>query len=482
MRDVLRASRGVMLCALAIALLATLAFSYLHAFSRPLGVVEGELVFEASRLRDGLALYVDPLVGARDYGPVPSRFYVLYPPFFPWILSLVPAAVAGAFGRALVSTVWLGLIAWLVSRARPANREVAILAGLFLAGVCMLARGLTTLRPDAIAVTFAAVALERSVRRNEVDWICGALFALAAWIKPNVISIGAGVFAYAVIAQRLRVWRVIAGGLLASIACAAWVEHMSHGAWIAHLVRSTGQALSFSRWEEQFFSRIMFLGLPHAFAGWCAWRARRTPGVAIALAALGSSLAWTTFSMAKSGSATNYWGEPSIAMLVVLAHTPLPEPSRIGHLVLSLAGAVLAVASAVASVSLSREVLARDDAGVAAIARARELCKPSPTSVIIAGDPGLEMMIEGRVVDTPFQTSFLVRHGKFPLSLWKEDVERPEVSCLVLSNDVLEHAPPADPEVIVETLCYGVELHETMNRLFHLTTPAADGMWIYRRR
>ncbi|MEO6574492.1 MAG: hypothetical protein ABIP89_11680, partial [Polyangiaceae bacterium] len=186
MRDVLRASRVVMLCALGVALLATLAFSYLHAFTRPFGVVEGELVFEASRLRDGLALYVDPLVGARDYGPVPSRFYVLYPPFFPWILAQVPAAVAGAFGRALVSTVWLGLLAWLASRARPANRHLAIAAALYLAGICMLARGMTTLRPDAIAATFAAIALERSVRRNEVDAICGALFALAAWIKPNV--------------------------------------------------------------------------------------------------------------------------------------------------------------------------------------------------------------------------------------------------------------------------------------------------------
>ncbi|MEO6420085.1 MAG: hypothetical protein ABIP39_11785, partial [Polyangiaceae bacterium] len=266
------------------------------------------------------------------------------------------------------------------------------------------------------------------------------------------------------------------------IVCAAWVNHMSGGAWIAHLVRSTGQALSFARWKEQFFSRIMFLGLPHAFAGWWAWKARRTPGVPIALAALVSSLAWTCFSMGKSGSATNYWGEPSIAMLVVLGFTPLPEPSRIGRLVLALAGVTLAVASAVASVGLAREVLARDDAGVAGIARVRALCMASPASVIVAGDPGVELMLNGRVVETPFQTSFLVRHGKFPLSLWKEDLAHPEVSCVVLFNDVLEHPPPTDPEVVVETLCYGVELHEAMNRDFYLASPGVDGLWVYRRR
>ena len=476
-----RISRWVMFASLGIALLASLAFSYLHVFSRPLGVVEGLLVFEASRLREGLTLYVDPLVGARDYGPVPARYYVLYPPFFSWILAQVPAAVAGAVGRALVSTVWLGLLAWLVSRARPANRRVAFTAGLYLGGVCLLARGMTTLRPDAIALMFAGIALERSVRRNEVDGICGALFALAAWFKPNVLSIGAGVVAYALLVQRVNAWRVIAGGLLASIGCAAWVEHMSHGAWLDHLVRSTAQALSLSRWLEQFFSRLLFLGLPHAFVGWCAWRARRTPGIAIAFVALVTSLAWTSFSMAKSGSAVNYWGEPSVAMLVVLAHAPLPDPSRIARVALSLAGAVFAIVSAVASVLLAKETLARDDAGVRAIARARSLCKTSTTDVVIAGDPGVEMMLNGRVVATPFQTSYLVRHGKFPLALWKEDIERPEVSCLVLPNDILEHRPPTDPEEMVETTCYGIELHDSLNRLFYLAS-RDDGMWIYRRR
>ncbi len=478
---VLRASRVVMLVALGIACVASLAFSYAHIFSRPLGVVEGLLVFEASRLRDGLALYVDPLVGARDYGPVPARYYVLYPPFFSWILALAPAPVAGTLGRALVSTVWLGLIAWLASRARPANRTVAFTAGFYLAGICMLARGMATLRPDAIAVVFAGIALERSVRRNEVDAICGALFALGAWFKPNVLSIGAGVVAYAVIVQRFQAWRVIASGLVASVVCAAWVEHMSHGTWISHLVRSTAQALSLSRWLEQFFSRIAFLGLPHACAGWCAWRARRTPGIAIAFVALVSSLVWTSFSMAKSGSAVNYWGEPSVAMLVVLAYAPLPDPSRIARVVLSVAGAAFAIASAAASVILAKETLARDDASVRAIARVRGLCKTSTTDVVVAGDPGVEMALNGRVVATPFQTTYLVRHGKFPLALWKADVERPEVTCLVLPNDILEHPPPTDPEEMVETTCYGIELHETLNRLFYLQS-RDDGMWIYRRR
>src|SRR6476646_8987895 len=98
-------------------------------------------------------------------------------------------------------------------------------------------------------------------------------------------------------------------------------------------------------------------------------------------------------------------------MLVILAYAPLPEPSVIVRLVLSLAGAVFGIASAAASVNLAKATLDRDDAVVRAIARARSLCKTSPTDVVIAGDPGLEMMLNGRVVATPFQTSFLVRHG-----------------------------------------------------------------------
>jgi hypothetical protein len=91
------------------------------------------------------------------------------------------------------------------------------------------------------------------------------------------------------------------------------------------------------------------------------------------------------------------------------------------------------------------------------------------------------MMLNGRVVATPFQTSYLVRHGKFPLALWKADLERREVSCLVLPNDILEHPAPMDREEMVETTCYGIELHDTLNRLFYLAS-RDDGMWIYRRR
>src|SRR5262245_2120332 len=60
---------------------------------------EAETLFEASRMRDRLALYVDPIVGAADYLGPPSRYYVTYPPLWSWIVSWVPKGGAVLFAR-----------------------------------------------------------------------------------------------------------------------------------------------------------------------------------------------------------------------------------------------------------------------------------------------------------------------------------------------------------------------------------------------
>src|SRR5579884_3638140 len=58
---------------------------------------ETEVLFEASRIRAGLPLYVDPVVGAFDYGAVPARYFVVYPPLWSWGVSHVPAGRAALF-------------------------------------------------------------------------------------------------------------------------------------------------------------------------------------------------------------------------------------------------------------------------------------------------------------------------------------------------------------------------------------------------
>ena len=54
----------------AAAALASLAYSVMTLGVRPLDGVEGEVLFEGQRLREGLPIYTDPIAGVTDYGPV----------------------------------------------------------------------------------------------------------------------------------------------------------------------------------------------------------------------------------------------------------------------------------------------------------------------------------------------------------------------------------------------------------------------------
>ena len=95
-----RIAWGVAAAAVAVAVVAVLAFAVVTIASRPLEYVEGEVLFDASRLRDHLRLYIDPLRGAFDYGPLPSRYYVAYTPLWAWLLSHVPAGAAAVVAPA----------------------------------------------------------------------------------------------------------------------------------------------------------------------------------------------------------------------------------------------------------------------------------------------------------------------------------------------------------------------------------------------
>ncbi|MGH7436420.1 MAG: hypothetical protein ACRENE_12175, partial [Polyangiaceae bacterium] len=105
-----RAVRVLVLVPLA----ATFVFAVATLASRPLDGSEGTFLFEAARIRHGLPLYVDPLSGAFDYGAVPSRFYVLYTPFWAAVVASFPEGAAPALARALSLAAWFGLLGGLV--------------------------------------------------------------------------------------------------------------------------------------------------------------------------------------------------------------------------------------------------------------------------------------------------------------------------------------------------------------------------------
>jgi len=467
---------------LAVAVLLTLAAALVYAFgtlaTRPLDIVEGEILFEAQRLRNHWPLYVDPVVGAREYGAVPSRYHVLYTPLWPFVLALVPERLAAIGARLATGLAWFGLLGVIAAEAPAERRNATLFAAALAGGTFMLARHSATATADAVAVAISGWAVLRSVRLGRVDSMSGALFALAAWTKPNVIGLGAGALLHEIVVGRTRSVRPLGAAVVVSGAFAFWTDRLSGGTWLTHLSASTMQPATLARGFEQVVVRFPFLGAPHLFAAYCGFRVRSESRVRFLLAVFLASLAWTTMAMGKVGSATNYWLEPSFAAVLLMAHAPIP---RLGWTVApsvrwlaALAVLVVLGLNAQASLRAMREARVRR----AAIGRIRARCGAAPSDLVLAEHPGLEMMLDGRVIETPFQVTHLVRQGRYPIDLWKADIAAPEVRCLVTESNLLER-PLSD--VNVDDDRFGPEMRAALVVRFELA--ARDGgYWIYRAR
>jgi hypothetical protein len=473
-----RVARWLLLVAALVALAAALAFAFGTVVARPLDTVEGELLFEAQRLRDRLPLYVDPAVGAFDYGPMPSRYFVLYTPLWPELLAQAPARWAATMTRLASTVAWFGLLALIAVRAPAERRFAAVVAAAWAGGTFMLVRHASNARADTVAVVIAAAGVLRSVQRGRVDGVSGALFAFAAWMKPNVVGLAAGALLHEGAVGRWRVAKPLGAALAVSLAFGWWTHALSHGLWLDHLAHSTMQSMSAGRGLEQVISRLPFLGLPHAFAWACAWRSRADPRVRLLLTVLGASLVWAVAGMAKVGSATGYWLEPSVAAVMVIAYAPVvPVTRAMGApvaLAVSMVAAVVLGLSAAASVRAFGEALAERDA----IARVRSTCGAASADLVLGEHPGLEMMLDGRVLETPYQMTHLVRAGRYPAPLWQKDILLPQVRCLVTESDVVER--PLS-QVDLEEDRFAVEIRATLRDKFELVM--RDGpLWIYRAR
>lgn len=466
----------LVLIALAVALSVGLFYAFGTAFARPIETVEGDILFEAQRVREHLALYVDPVVGAYDYGPVPSRYYVLYTPVWPYALALLPAGAALASARLVGAFGWYGLLAVIALGAASERRRAAVLAAALAGGTFMIVRHCATATADSVAVVLAGIALLRACRMRAADTWVGALFALAAWTKPNVIGLAAGVLLHHVFAGQSRSFKPLAAVLVVSGALGCWSAHVSHGAFVAHLLRSTLQPASFDRALAEIVPRLPFLGLPHGFAMYCTIRGRASPSTRMLLWALTSSLTWTAIAMGKVGSSTGYWLEPTIAAVVVMAHVPIPS-IRVWDVIgvrWAVGAAVLTTLAlnAVASMKGIRAAFARRDA----IARVRAECGARASDLVIADHPGLEMTLDGRVLETPYQFTHLIRAGAYPLDLWKSDITAPQIRCLVTESNLTE---PTQAATDLENERFGPEIRPALLSRFSLA--AHDGeLWIYR--
>jgi hypothetical protein len=451
----------------------TLGYALVTLVSRPLDGSEGNFLFDASRIRQGLPLYVDPLEGARDYGPVPSRYFVLYTPFWAVLLAAVPASLAAVCARLVSTASWLGVLAWIVATAPRERRGAALAGAAFVVGVYPIMLFATAGRPDSLAVALAGIALLRSARRGRVGALEGALFALAPFFKPNVFAAGAGAIAAELLGRKGRGAPALVGAASCALACSGILTAASGGVWLRHLLDSSWMPFSAAVWESQAASRFPFFAAPLAFCAWCAAKA----GSRVALWALAASLAWTVWSIAKIGSATNYWMEPCMTGVVVLATSPVPRLPRW----LRAAAGPLALAQVVwtgmAAIRSSVGAVRLAPRKAAALATARSTCGAAATDVVMADEGGIEVMLDGRLLEQPLVFTQLLRRGRFPERLWLDDVSRPEVRCLVMQSDWLERdGDPDGPEDLFPAC-----LRAPLRARFVLARDG-DGVWVYRRR
>jgi hypothetical protein len=407
--------------------------------ARPTMAGETEVLFEASRIRARLPLYLDPIAGAHEYGPLPARYLVTYPPLWSWVVSHVPPGPGAlVFARVASTCAWCGALALLAVRARPRCRSHAILAAAFFAGTFNLALFADSGRPDSIAILFATIALSRAIRLGRTDAVSGALLALAALTKPTVVGLAVGVFAAEIASPRRA--RAAIGGALAVGACAVSIlESVSHHTWFRHVVQSNLQPISVAAWLDAMRHDTFFFVGPAAYSLAIGWRHRRDAGIGIGLAALAGALAWALFSRAKTGSSTNYWMESSIGIVALCAQIR-PPVSAGGPIVAGLA-LTQALWVGIASMKSAAYRAAADLRIDALVGSARSLCDARPDDFVMSDDPGAELRANGRIYTTGYQMTFLTLSGHYPASLWAHEIERPDVTCFVEHTGVMRLVP-----------------------------------------
>ncbi|HVH44569.1 MAG TPA: hypothetical protein VM925_19580 [Labilithrix sp.] len=462
--------------------LATMAF-VAHAFVRsPQNPVAAEIGFEALRVARNLPLYVDPWKGAWEDGAPPARYYVLYTPLFPWIIGkLSPPSLDGirVVGRLVAVIGWLVVHVAPVVFAPKDRRRVTAMAAMLGAGIYFVARHAASMSPDTLATALVCAGVLRAVRRGRVDPIAAVLIVSAPFIKPSCLG---GVVAVALVHLALRKpgWiRTTVVTAAAALALAAVCHLASDGQWLSNMSRSTGQPLTLTRWIQEFGGRIMVLGVPHVAVAVLAWRRKVTW---LAVGPLLGSIAWTTFMMAKHGSGSHYWLEPTGLALIAISRIPAVDPEDAGWIAPALpwAGAVFAVLVAIVSWPLYWREPARYRRHDEVVRAVDSYCVRKAGEFVVSSDLELELALNGRFSVPSWQSGFLARSGRFPADAWRADIARPEVRWLALAIDPRRRPGTTNDEVVELSPFYDV-LKDVVLTHFEYDRNVA-GMFIFRRK
>jgi hypothetical protein len=450
---------------------------------------EGELLYEASRIARGLALYTDPIAGARDDGPLPVRHYVLYGPLAPHLLSLLPEPVRLVGARALSALAWFAAIPLLALTGRGKLRLTGFVVALSYAGLFLLARDAIyfTLTPLPVLLSTAALALV--ARRDALELPSMVLLVLAAALKPVAIGIALGVGAAALLDGR-RPWsaRLRNAGLFLCVGAAAvgLLQWSTEGRWLADLSAATNNGFLPQRWLA--FGRDYFVvaGLPHLLVAGALLRSGRHRWTGAAL--LASSL-WAVLIIAKRGGNVGYFMEPSAVLGLAIAWCDGPALGTGGARLLRWAAPAIPLLSGLQAIPYyleqGREQPAQQWAQVSEIQRRCLEAAPGGSALgMRSGLPEMEYALTGRVTLAPWQTAVLADAGRFPQALLVADLDEPALGCLV-HRDGLEGPPPpaiqADGEYTRFDILFDVHLRQEIRARFEPF--ATVGEWhLFRRK
>ncbi len=417
------AMKGVVVLTLALLLY----YTYALVFLAPLDGVEGDILYEASRVARGLPLYVDPLVGALDEGTPPTRFYVLYPPLWSSFIAIFGGRAHAV--RLFAGLTWILSIGLIAMRSSEERRREALWAGLAVLGVAVYAQFAFTARPDAPAILFVALALARTLQKGEPDALVGAFLGAAFVTKPNVVGVGFGIGASLLLSNRKRLVPFVSGGLLV-VAVASVVLHVvSKGVWLEHLLRSTMQSFSLWVWKDAMVTRLPCFLLPWLAIVFLGFRERERPLVRVMLGAAIASFVACVIALGKTGKASNYWLEPTVATLALFVSLKEPVAPRMAPW--SLVALLQLVYVDAITLSRAREAPPIFRAKQALLETARRRCLGPSGSFVVTDETGTDIEINGRFLVTPFQFNHLRNRMPELIHKWREDWSSAGVTCFV---------------------------------------------------
>ena len=405
---------------------------------------EVEVWFEADRLRAGLPLYVDPNVGADDYGPIPARWFVTYPPVVSHLARFLPVASRAVVLRSLASLAFAFALAWPALRGSrltgAATRREAVFFAIYFASFWILANLATTGRPDSFALALASVAYTRTLNEGELDNGSSALFALAAIVKPTVVGLAVCALAVTVWRHKARALRRVWGGALVALVVGGALVLESRGALLANVAAANGQPLVPEQWIAN-LPRLVFFAPPCGIVAWAA-RQTRSPRGQLACAGICGSFLLTFLALGKIGSASNYWLEPAVATVAAIAH--------FGSGIVwekTWPAALALVQVFYVEIAASRSALERivaDNREARLVRFAREACRPSESRVVMSDNAGVEYMLNARIVTTAFQLVHAANRGRVKNTIWADHLSDPRVVCFIAETDIVASTPGAN--------------------------------------